>query len=159
MRIPLAAPDIIETDIESVASVLRTSQLSMGPKLEEFEGAVAQYVGASHAVAVNSGTSGLHLCIRALGLVEGDEVIVPSFAFIAAANVVRYERGIPVFVDVDPETLNLDPSRVEAAITPRTRGILVVHTFGRPAALAAIISIARRHHLFVIENACEAMGS
>src|ERR1700685_1423596 len=100
MRIPLAAPDISEADIEAVTGVLRTSRLSLGPKLEEFEHAVAEYVGASHAVAVNSGTSGLHLCIRALGIGEGDEVIVPSFAFIAVANVIRYERAVPVFVDI-----------------------------------------------------------
>src|SRR5208282_6310255 len=97
IRIPLSAPDISEADIEAVVRVLRTTSLSMGPKLEEFERAVAGYVAAPYAVAVNSGTSGLHLCIRALGIGEGDEVIVPSFTFIAAANVVRFERGIPVF--------------------------------------------------------------
>ena len=159
IRIPLSAPDISEADIAAVVGVLRTTSLSMGPKLEEFEHAVAGYVGAPHAVAVNSGTSGLHLCIRALGIGEGDEVIVPSFTFIAAANVVRYERGVPVFVDIDPQTLNLDPNRIEAAITPRTRAILVVHTFGCPAELPAILEIARRHHLFVIEDACEAIGA
>jgi perosamine synthetase len=159
IRIPLAAPDISEADIQAVANVLRTSRLSLGPKLEEFERRVADYVGASHAVAVNSGTSGLHLCVRALGIGEGDEVIVPSFAFIAVANVVRYERAIPVLVDIDPQTLNMDPSRIEAAITPRTRAILLVHTFGCPADLSAIIEIARRHRLFVIEDACEALGA
>ena len=159
IRIPLSAPDIDEADIAAVVRVLRTASLSMGPRLEEFEQAVAGYVRAPHAVAVNSGTSGLHLCIRALGIGEGDEVIVPSFTFIAAANVVRYERGIPVFVDVDPQTLNLDPNQIEAAITPRTRAILLVHTFGCPAELSAILDIARRHHLFVIEDACEAIGA
>ena len=158
-RIPLSAPDISEADIEAVASVLRTPRLSLGPKLEEFEDAVAEYVGAAHAVAVNSGTSGLHLCIRTLGIGEGDEVIIPSFAFIAVANVVRYEKAVPVFVDIDPETLNLDPGRIEAAITPRTRAILVVHTFGCPAQLSEIIQIARRHRLFVVEDACEAIGA
>jgi len=159
MRIPLSAPDIDETDIEAVTHVLRTSSLSLGPRLDEFERAVADYVGASYAVAVNSGTSGLHLCIRALGIGEGDEVIVPSFAFIAVANAVRYERAKPVFVDVDPEMLNLDPDRIEAAITPRTRAILVVHTFGCPAELSEIGQIARRHGLFVIEDGCEAIGA
>jgi perosamine synthetase len=159
MRIPLSAPDIDETDIEAVTQVLRTSSLSLGPRLDEFERAVANYVGASYAVAVNSGTSGLHLCIRALGIGEGDEVIVPSFAFIAVANAVRYERAKPVFVDVDPEMLNLDPDRIEAAITPRTRAILVVHTFGCPAELSEIGQIARRHGLFVIEDGCEAIGA
>ena len=116
-------------------------------------------MGAADAIAVSSGTSGLHLCIRALGISEGDEVIVPSFAFIAVANAVRYERATPVFVDIDPQTLNLDPSLLEQAITPRTRAIIVVHTFGCPAELASILQIARRHGLFVIEDACEAIGA
>jgi perosamine synthetase len=97
--------------------------------------------------------------MRALGITEGDEVIVPSFAFIAVANAVRYERAIPIFVDVDAETLNLDPGKIEAAITPRTRAILVVHTFGCPADLSSIFSIARKHALRVIEDACEAIGA
>jgi len=159
MRIPLSAPDITEADIAAVAAVLRTSRLSLGPKTEEFEQSIARYVGATHAVAVNSGTSALHLSIRALGISEGDEVIVPSFAFIAVANVLRYERAVPVFVDIDPQTLNLDPARIEEAITPRTRAIIVVHTFGTPAALDEILDIARRHGLFVIEDACEAIGA
>ncbi len=158
MRIPLSAPDISEAEIEAVSAVLRTSRLSLGPKLEEFEHAMARYIETSHAIAVNSGTSGLHLCIRALGISEGDEVIVPSFAFIAVANALRYERATPVFVDIEPEALNLDPGKIEEAITPRTRAILVVHTFGFPAALAEILQIARRHQLFVIEDACEATG-
>jgi len=159
MRIPLSAPDITESEIDAVSAILRTPRLSMGPKLEEFERTMAGYVGTSHAVAVNSGTSGLHLCMRALGISEGDEVIVPSFAFIAVANAVRYERATPVFVDIDPQTLNLDPQRIEEAITARTRAIVVVHTFGCPAALAEILNIARRRHLFVIEDACEAIGA
>jgi perosamine synthetase len=159
MNIPLSAPDIDEADIQAVTDVLRTSRLSLGPRLDEFERAVAAYVGASHAVAVNSGTSGLHLSIRALGIGEGDEIIVPSFAFIAAANAIRYERAKPVFVDIDPEMLNLDPQRIEAAITSRTRAILVVHTFGCPAELSEINRIAHRHGLFVIEDACEAIGA
>jgi perosamine synthetase len=159
MRIPLSAPDITEAEIAAVTAVLRTSRLSLGPRMEEFEQSVARYVGATHAVAVNSGTSALHLCIRALGISEGDEVIVPSFAFIAVANVLRYERAVPVFVDIEPQTLNLDPARIEEAITPRTRAIIVVHTFGTPAALGDILEIARRHNLFVIEDACEALGA
>lgn len=159
MRIPLSLPDITEKEIEAVTGVLHTSRLSLGPKLEEFEGAVASYTGAAHAVAVSSGTAGLHLCIRALGIGENDEVIVPSFAFVAVANAARYERAIPVFVDVDAATLNLDPERVGAAVTPRTRAIVVVHTFGRPAELSAILAIARKHDLRVIEDACEAIGA
>ena len=124
-----------------------------------FENAVAQYVRASNGVAVNSGTSGLHLCIRALGIGEGDEVIVPSFAFIAVANAVRYEKAIPVFVDIESRTLNLNPSEIEAAITSRTRAIIVVHTFGWPADLSEILDVARRHDLPVIKDACEAIGA
>jgi len=159
MRIPLSAPEITERDIEAVTGVLRTSSLSLGPKVGEFERAISHYVGASDAIAVNSGTSGLHLCIRALGISEGDEVLVPSFTFIAVANAVRYERAIPVFVDIEPETLNLDPNKLEQAITARTKAIIVVHTFGCPAELTSIMKIARRHGLFVIEDACEAIGA
>jgi perosamine synthetase len=159
MRIPLSAPDITEADIAAVGDVLRTSRLSLGPKMEEFEQSLARHVGATHAVAVNSGTSALHLCIRALGISEGDEVIVPSFAFIAVANALLYERATPVFVDIDPHTLNLDPTRIEEAISSRTRAIIVVHTFGTPAALDEILQIAYRHKLLVIEDACEALGA
>jgi len=159
MKIPLSAPDIQEEDIEAVASVLRTPRLSMGPKLEEFEHAIARYVGVENGIGVSSGTAGLHLCVRALGIGEGDEVIVPSFTFVAVANVLRYEKAVPVFVDVEPETLNLDPGRIEAAITRRTKAIVVVHTFGCPAELSEILDIARRHHLCVIEDACEAIGA
>jgi perosamine synthetase len=158
-RIPLSSPDIQEQDISAVAEVLRGPRLSLGPKLEEFEQAITEYTKATHAVAVSSGTSGLHLCIRALGIGEGDEVIVPSFAFIAVANAVRYERAVPVFVDIEPTTFNLDPNRVEAAINSRTRAIILVHTFGFPADLDAILGIAKRHRLHVIEDACEAFGT
>ncbi|HYB61060.1 MAG TPA: DegT/DnrJ/EryC1/StrS family aminotransferase [Methylomirabilota bacterium] len=159
MNIPLSAPDIREEDIAAVAGVLRTPRLSLGPKLEEFERAIAGYVGAGHAVGVSSGTAGLHLLVRALGIGPGDEVIVPSFAFIAVANVLLYERAIPVLIDIESATLNLDPSRIEAAISPRTKAILVVHTFGCPAELPEILEIARRHHLCVIEDCCEALGA
>ena len=101
MKIPLSAPDITEAEIEAVVAVLRTPRLSLGPVTEQFEAAVAEYVSLPHAVAVSSGTAGLHLCIRALGIGEGDEVIVPSFTFIAAANAIRYERATPVFADID----------------------------------------------------------
>ena len=159
MRIPLSAPDITEAEVQAVADVLRTPNLSLGPKVQEFERAISNYVGASDAVAVHSGTSGLHLCIRSLGISEGDEVIVPSFAFIAVANAVRYERATPVFVDIDSKTFNLNPDKVEAAVTSRTRAILVVHTFGCPAEMSALLEIARRHRLYVIEDACEAIGA
>lgn len=159
MKIPLSAPDITEAEIAAVTAVLRTNRLSLGPKLEEFEHSIAQYIGVPHAIGVSSGTAGLHLCIRALNIGEGDEVIVPSFTFIAAANAIRYERATPVFVDIEPETLNLDPAKIEAAITSRTRAILAVHTFGVPANMQAIQKIARQHDLFIIEDACEAIGA
>lgn len=159
MRIPLSSPDIEQAEIDAVAGVLRSGRLSLGKKLGEFESAFAAYIGAPHAAAVSSGTAGLHLVIRALDLGEGDEVILPSFAFIAAANALRYERVSPVFADIDPRTLNLDAGRVEELITPRTRAILVVHTFGVPAAMNEIMEIARRRGLLVIEDACEALGA
>lgn len=159
MRIPLSAPDIDESDIEEVVGVLRTPRLSIGPKMAEFEESIAQFVGVPHAIAVSSGTAGLHLCLRALGVGEGDEVILPSFTFIAAGNVVLYERARPVFVDIDPVSMNLDPQKLEAGISPRTRAILVVHTFGYPADMDPILQIARRHGVPVIEDACEALGA
>jgi perosamine synthetase len=159
MKIPLSSPDITEAEIAAVVAVLRTSRLSLGPMTEQFEAAVAESASVPHAVAVSSGTAGLHLCIRALGIGEGDEVIVPSFAFIAAANAIRYERATPVFADIYPETLNIDPQKIEAALTPKTRAILVVHTFGVPAEMSAILEIAQSHGLVVIEDACEAIGA
>jgi perosamine synthetase len=127
--------------------------------MDEFERAVASYVGVRHGVAVSSGTAGLHLSMRALGIGEGDEVILPSFTFIAVAHAVLYERAIPVFADIDPVTLNLNPQKIEERITPRTRAIVVVHTFGYPADLGPILDIADRHRLPVIEDACEAIGA
>jgi perosamine synthetase len=159
MNIPLSAPDITEAEIEEVVSVLRSTRLSLGPKMEEFEASVSSYVGQPFGIAVSSGTAGLHLCIRALGIGPGDEVIVPSFTFIAAANAIRYEGATPVFVDIDPQSLNLDPVRVEEAITTRTRAIVVVHTFGVPAEVDVLLNIAERHHLRIIEDACEAIGA
>jgi len=159
MIIPLSQPDITEAEIEAVTGVLRTSRLSMGPKMLEFEESVARLAGVPYAVAVSSGTAGLHLCLRALGIDEGDEVILPSFTFIAVGNVILSERARPVFVDIDPATLNLDPARLQGAITARTKAIIAVHTFGRPADLDPILHIARKHRLPVIEDACEALGA
>jgi perosamine synthetase len=159
MRIPLAQPEIQDADIEAVVRVLRTPNLAMGPALPEFEQAIATYIGTPHAVAVNSGTSALHLALRCLNLQEGDEVIAPSFAFAAIANVLLQERLTPVFVDIDPRTLNITPAAVEAAIGPRTRAVVVVHTFGYPAEIDAIRKITRQHKLALIEDACEALGA
>jgi perosamine synthetase len=159
VRIPLSGPDITQAEIDAVTAVMRSGRLSLGPKLEEFEAALSSYVRVPYGAAVSSGTAGLHLTVKALGIGEGDEVIVPSFTFIAAANAIRYERAQPVFVDIDPTTLNLDPCAVEAAITSRTRAILAVHTFGVPADVEKLLAIARRHKLILIEDACEALGA
>jgi perosamine synthetase len=157
--IPLSAPDVTESEIEAVVAVLRTPRLSLGPQMEAFESEMAKLTGVRHAVAVSSGTAGLHLALLALNIGPGDEVIVPSFTFIAVANAVRYVGAHPVFADIDPTTFNLDPRSVEAAVTPRTRALIVVHTFGRPADMEAFTAIARRHHLVLIEDACEAIGA
>lgn len=158
-RIPLSAPDITQAEIDAVTAVLQTNQLSLGPELTAFERAMAGYHGVSDAVAVSSGTAGLHLALVTLGIGAGDEVIVPSFAFVAVANAVAQVGASPVFVDIDRTTLNLDPALIEASITPRTRAILAVHTFGVPAAMDRILEIAGRHGLKVIEDACEAIGA
>src|SRR5215470_16981529 len=118
IRIPLSSPDITQAEADAVLDVLASGRLSLGPRLPEFEQAVADYCGARHAIAVSSGTSGLHLVVRALGIGEGDEVITPSFSFVASANAVLYERARPIFVDIDSDTMNIDPGQIEAAITP-----------------------------------------
>ena len=159
IRIPLSAPEITEADITAVTEVLRTTRLSRGPKTEEFESALAAYVGARHAIAVSSGTAGLQLALRALDLGEGDEVILPSFTFIGVANALLNERIRPVFGEIDASTRNLDPAMIEPLITSKTRAILVVHTFGYPADLEPICAIARRHGVPIIEDACEALGA
>ena len=159
MRIPLSQPDISKAEVDAAVGVLGSGWLSLGPMLPEFERSVADYCGAPHAVAVNSGTSGLHLCVRGLGIGEGDEVITASFTFVASANAALYERARPVFVDIDPATMNIDPEQAEAAVTPRTRAIILVHTFGRPAQLEDLTDLARRHGLLLIEDACEALGA
>jgi len=157
--IPLSAPDIADAEIDAVVSVLRTSRLSLGPQMKAFESAMAALTRVPHGVAVSSGTAGLHLALLALSIRPGDEVIVPSFTFIAVANAVRYVGANPVFADIDPATLNLDPRTVEAALTMRTRALIVVHTFGRPADISALTALARRHNLVLIEDSCEAIGA
>src|SRR5208283_1386065 len=120
---------------------------------------LARYHSVPHAVAVSSGTAGLHLALLTVGIGEGHEVIAPSFAFIAVANAVLQVRATPIFAEIDPVTLNLDPDAVERAITPRTRAILVVHTFGVPADMDKLEALTRRHSLFLVEDACEAIGA
>ncbi len=157
--IPLARPDLTEREVEAVVRVLRTPRLSLGPMLEAFERKLAEVAGVQHAVAVNSGTSALHLCVKALGIKEGDEVITTPFSFIASANCILFERAKPVFVDIDPKTLNLDPELVEGALTERTKAILAVDVFGHPAEWDALTHIAKEHGLKLIEDAAEALGA
>jgi perosamine synthetase len=157
--IPVARPYVGAEEEDAVVRVLRSGWLSQGQRVAEFEREFAEFVGAKHAVAVSSCTTALHLGFVAAGIGPGDEVLCPSLSFIATANSIRYVSATPVFVDVDPVTFNLDPSRIEEAITPRTRAILVVHQIGLPAALAEISEIANRHNLLVIEDAACAIGS
>ena len=158
-NIPLSQQDITQKEIDAVVEVLQSDALSLGPKLPEFERIVADYTGAKHAIAVNSGTSGLHLCIRALEIGDGDEIITTPFSFISSANCAMFERAKPVFVDIDPVTLNIDANKIEGAITPKTKAILPVHIFGLPANMDRIMEIAHQHGLAVIEDSCEALGA
>jgi perosamine synthetase len=158
-RIPLSAPDVTEAEIAAVSAVLRTPHLSLGPELAGFESELAAWHGVDHAVAVSSGTAGLHLALLTLGVGEGHQVIIPSFTFVAVVNAVFQVRATPVLVELDPVTLNLDPAAVERAISPNTRAILAVHTFGVPAQMDALQDLARRHQLALIEDASEAIGA
>ncbi len=186
--LPMSSPDLTDAEREAVLGVLNTPNLSMGPWTREFERAVAEYAGARHAIAVNSGTAGLHLCVHAAGVRDGDLVITTPFSFVASTNVILFERAIPVFVDVDPATGNIDPEGVRAAIRdlkegagpargwlPRKgatspfgsaqgkpgelRAVLPVDVFGQPADLDPIIEAAREFDLKVIEDSCEAIGA
>jgi perosamine synthetase len=157
--IPLAKPVLGEAEERAVIEVLRSGQLSLGPKLGEFERLFAERVGAPHASAVSSGTAGLHLALRAVGVGPGDEVITSPFSFVASANAIIYCGATPVFAEIDPVTLNLDPVAAEAAITPRTKAILPVHIFGYPADMPAFERIAQKHELAIVEDACEALGA
>ena len=179
--VPMSSPDITLAEAEAVAEVLKTSYLSIGPRIQAFEGAVAEYVGACHAAAVNSGTSGLHLAIIAAGVQDGDLVITTPFSFIASANCILYERAIPVFVDVDPVTGNIAPGLVAQAVRDlaqggaaaqrwlprevaagsvgRVKALLPIHAFGQPADMDPIVAVAREYGLMVIEDSCEAIGA
>jgi perosamine synthetase len=159
LRIPLAKPEVTDADREAVLEVLCSSSLSTGPKLDEFEKAIGAYVGCAFAVAVNSGTSALHLALKTLDIPSGSEVILPSFAFVAPLNVLLQEKIRPVFVDIDPGTLNVTPENVEAVITNRTKAIIAIHTFGHPLAIDQLRRIADNHGIYLIEDACEALGA
>jgi perosamine synthetase len=158
-HISMSEPDISPEDIEAVVDVLNSKCLSLGPKLQRFEEAFADYVGTRYAVGVSSGTAGLHCAIRVAEIGAGDEVITTPFSFVASANCVWYERAKPVFVDIDEASLNMDPNSLPGAINDRTRAILPVHVFGQPCAMDEIMTLATRHRLLVIEDACEAIGS
>ena len=159
MQIYLSRPDITEEEIAAVCSVLRSPDLSLGPKVAEFERAFADYIGTKRAVAVNSGTSGLFLCMLALGVGPGDEVVTTPFTFIASATSIMMAGAKPVFVDIDPESLNIDAAKIESKISRRTKAILPVEIFSNPAGIDKVCEIAQKHNLTVIEDACEALGS
>jgi perosamine synthetase len=154
-EIPLARPVLGEAEERGVIAVLRSGRLSLGPLLGEFERRFAARIGSPHASAVSSGTAGLHLALRAVGVSDGDEVITSPFSFVASANVIVYERARPVFVDIDARTLTIDPAAVAAAVGPRTRALLPVHIFGWPADIAALEGLG----LPIVEDACEALGA
>ena len=158
-EIPLARPFLDEREEELVLEVLRSGRLSLGPTIEEFERLVAERVGAPYAAAVSSGTAGLHLLCRIAGIEPGDEVITSTLSFAASANCFIYEGGVPVFADVDPRTLNMDPASVEAAITERTKAIVAVDIFGYPCELDELREVAERHGLAVIQDSAEALGA
>ncbi|HCC60230.1 MAG: polysaccharide biosynthesis protein [Candidatus Staskawiczbacteria bacterium RIFOXYC1_FULL_37_43] len=157
--IPLSKADITKAEINGVLKVLKSNQLSIGPKLTEFEEAVAKYVGVKYAVAVNSGTSALHLIIRAIGVKEGDEVITSPFSFIASANCILFEGAKPVFVDIKPDTLNINPKLVDKAVTSKTKAILAPDMFAHPANWGELQKIAKKHELFLIEDSAESLGT
>ncbi len=158
-KIPLSSPDITDQEIDAVVRVLRTSRLSLGPELPAFEKEFAEYIGTRFAVTVSSGTAGLHCVMKALNIGDGDEVITTPFSFIASANCIWFERAKPVFVDIDKSTMCIDASKIESAITPKTKAILPVHLIGECCAMDQIQDIARRHKLSIIEDACEALGT
>jgi perosamine synthetase len=157
--IPVARPFIGREEETAVLEVLRSGWVSQGPRVAEFEQRFAEYVGAAHAIAVSSCTTALHLALMVAGIGPGDEVLCPSLSFIATANSIRYAAASPVFVDIDPTTYNMDPACIEASITARTKGILIVHQIGLPAPISEICEIAKCHGLVVIEDAACAIGS
>lgn len=158
-RIPLAKPEILPQDRDAVLQVLNTSQLSMGAKPAEFEEALCAYTRSKFTVAVNSGTSALHLCLRTLQLAKNAEIILPSFTFAAPLNVLLQEELSPVFAEIDPLTLNVTAETIAAALTSQTKAIIAVHTFGRPLEMQKIRTLADERKIPIIEDACEALGA
>jgi len=166
MKVPLSSPDIIEKDIEAVVGVMKTRFLSIGPKVLEFEKKMGRFAGTKYAVAVNSGTSALHLIVRGMGIGEGDVVVTTPFSFIASANCILFERGRPLFVDIEEDTLNLDADKVEKKLESLSReelekvkALLVVDAFGQPADWDRFRQIGKKYNLLLIEDSAEALGS
>src|SRR5262249_37418368 len=159
-HIPIAAPVLDGNELAYVQECLETTWISsIGRFIPAFEESFAKFCGVKHAIAVNNGTTGLHLALVALGVGPGDEVIVPTLTYIATANAVRYCHATPVFVDSEPRTLNIDPAAIAERITPRTKGIIVVHLYGHPVDLDPILLLAKRRGLFLVEDAAEAHGA
>lgn len=159
MNIPFAKPWLDAEEEQAAVRAIRSGWVSQGPEAEAFEREFAAYTGAAHACAVSNCTTALHLALKAIGLRPGDEVITVSHSFLATANCIRYMDAVPVFVDIAPLTYNMDPGKIEAAITPKTRAILCVHQIGMPCDLQAILEIAGRRGLKVVEDAAPAIGS
>jgi perosamine synthetase len=157
--VPLSGPYLDAREEDAVIEVLRSGRLSLGPTIDRFEEAFASAVGAPYAAAVSSGTAGLHMLCVSAGITAGDEVITSPYSFAASANCFIYEGGVPVFADIDPRTLNLDPAAVEAAVTPRTKAIVAVDIYGYPCELDELRAIAQRHGLALIADSCEALGA
>ncbi|MHC4218039.1 MAG: DegT/DnrJ/EryC1/StrS family aminotransferase [Planctomycetota bacterium] len=156
--IPLSQPDITEAEIRAVVETLRSGRLSIGPRLEVLERLVAQRAKRQHGIGVNSGTAGLHLCLEALGVGPGDEVITPAFSFVASANCILQVGATPVFIDCDPRTLNVFPRTVEDRITDKTKAIIGVEVFGNPAGMAELAAVAGKNEIPLIEDCCEGIG-
>jgi perosamine synthetase len=155
----MSMAELDETDIQAVLGVMRSGRLALGPKTGAFERALAAYAGVKHAVAVGSGTAALHLIVKALGIGPGDEVLVPSFTFAASVNAFLYEGATPVFVELEPDTCNLDVRDLERRITGRTKAIMAVDVFGHPADWEGLERVAARYGLTVIDDCCEAIGA
>lgn len=159
IQVPMSSPDLNDQDVAAVLEVLRSGRLALGPCCAAFEEAIARYVGVAHAVAVNSGTSALHLIARSLSLGEGDEVLVPSFTFAASVNALLFERVTPVFVDIEPDTYVLDAADASLRISPRTKAIMAVDVFGHPVEWDSIVDLAEKNDLRIIDDSCEALGA
>jgi dTDP-4-amino-4,6-dideoxygalactose transaminase len=157
--IPIAKPELGEEEAAAAREAILSGWVTQGPRVAAFEEAFTHYVGATHACAVSNCTTALHLALHVLGVRPGDEVVTVSHSFIATANAIRYCGATPVFVDIDPRTFNIDPAKIEAAITSRTKAIMPVHQMGMPCDMTAILAIANRHKLPVVEDAACAIGS